>query len=249
MIRALSIVRFLQRERRARFGELLEELAPISRATLAALLAELVDQGEIEHVGREYRPSRGVFSPGEIHFYELSSRVREQSQMILERAARDSDHACALFARVGPMTMKIVDEFNLPDGDWRFSPVGYEWPLVPFHGFAKVFLAHADTATVQSCYGRWKRQLRPELVPGSWEDFAKQLVRIRSKGYALEYQEESAEILRLVVPVWDRPGQSLRFAVGFVARNIYLLEVEECLQILLPAAEELAAVLADSAES
>lgn len=27
-------------------------------------------------------------------------------------------------ARVGSMTMKIVDQYNLPDGDWCFSPVG-----------------------------------------------------------------------------------------------------------------------------
>nr|WP_246459611.1 IclR family transcriptional regulator C-terminal domain-containing protein [Puniceicoccus vermicola] len=245
MDRALAVIRFLQRERRASFGELYEELAPISRTTLSALLSSLKRLEEVEHVGREYMPARGVLGAGDIQFYELPRKVRARTQSVLTRVARESSHACAIFARVGTMTMRIVDQCNLPDGDWRFSPVGYEWPLVPFHGFAKVFLADSDPELARSCYGRWNRHLRPELIPGSWEDFAKQLGRIRKKGYALEYQEESREILRLAAPIHESSRREVRFVVGIVARNVYLLEADECLRILLPAAKELSSVLGD----
>lgn len=95
----------------------------------------------------------------------------------------------------------------------------------------------------ETCFNQWKRHLLPELIPDSKDNFSHQLERICKKGYALEYQEETSAILRLAVPVPEPSREPIRFAVGFVARNIYLLEVEDCLQILTRCAEELSGIL------
>lgn len=241
--RAIRIIRHLQQGREASFGELQVLLSPVSPTTLSGLLKELTRLGEIERSGRTYRPSRGVLSAGDINFYELPARIRRNTQEILAKTATSANHACALFARVGAMTMKIVDQHNLTGAHRTFSPVGYEWPLVPFHGFAKVFLAHSDRETAKACYDRWASHLRAELVAPSWKTFDRQLTVIREQGYALEYQEEDRALMRLAMPVTVQGSGDVRFAVGLVARNIYLIDRERCLPIVSSAAKELGTVL------
>jgi DNA-binding IclR family transcriptional regulator len=162
---------------------------------------------------------------------------------VIERTAMESMHSCALFARVGTSTMKIMDEHNLPDPHWPFTPIGYEWPLVPFHGFAQLFLAYGSEAVARDCYVRWHPYLLPQLRPATYQQFRAQLEKIRRQGYAVEYKEELATILRIVVPV-TLPGETdVRFAVGMVANFVYLLEAKSCLAALRSAAQELSGIL------
>lgn len=240
--RALKVVRHLQVSGSASFGDLVQVLAPASRTTVSKLLAELEILGEIEHYGRDYRSVPAVLSGG-ANIYELPIGLRTKTHPILVRLAHEAGHSCALFARVGVTTMKIMDQSNLDGAHWSFSPAGYEWPLLPFHGFAKMFLAHASAELAQACYGRWQRLLHSELMSPNWNAFQRQLKMIRKQGYALEYQEERSTILRLVVPVPLSGESQLRFAVGFVARHIYLLEIEDWLHVLRQTAEELTTVL------
>jgi DNA-binding IclR family transcriptional regulator len=244
--RALRIIRHLQREREAAFGDLQALLAPVSPTTLSGLLRELIRLGEIERIGRAYRPAHGVLSAGDINFYELPASVRKNTQAILARTATSADHACALFARVGAMTMKIVDQHNLAGAHRTFSPVGYEWPLVPFHGFARVLLAYSGKDIAKACYDRWASHLRPGLVAPSWAAFEKQLASVREQGFALEYQEEDRLLMRLAVPVPVQGWKGVFFAVGLTARNIHLIDWERCLPIVRQAAADLGVVLASN---
>jgi len=237
--RAVQVLRFLQLQPEASFGELLKVLEPVSRTTLSALLRELIELGELEHHGRSYRLADGMFSHRGLLFNQLPEGLRKRTQAVLAQTASETGHACALFARVGQVTMKIVDQHNLGGAHWSFAPIGHEWPLVPFHGFAKVFLAHADEAVMHSCYTRWSRFLRSDLLPPTLEALAAQLAAIREKGYALEYREELKAILRLVVPVWLPGYENVQYAVGLVARYVYLLEVDDCLPPLQRAASAL----------
>ncbi len=241
--RALKVVRFLNYRGVASFGELLEALAPVSRGTLAALLKEMVALGELTHQGRSYGLAEGVLSPPGIRFRSLPETLRAQTQVILKNTAQETGHACALFSRVGRMTMSIADQHNLGGAHWNFSHIGSEWPLVPFHGFAKVFLAYAEEAIVKNCYARWSHNLKPELVPATWEAFCGQLSSVRRKGYALEYQEESKAILRLAVPVRLPGREDVPYVLGLVARSVYLLEMDKCLPPLLVAADALTRTL------
>ena len=241
--RALSIVCYLQNNQSATFSDLLEALSPVARTTLSTILKELVAEGEIEHVGRSYLSAQGSFASHEIEAYRLPERIRQKTQKILSHAGTETQHACAIFARVGRTTMKIVDQYKPAESDWDFSQIGYEWPLVPFHGFAKVFLAHSEEAVVHDCFCRWKSHLLPELAPDTWQDFREQLQRVKDSGYALEYKEERQTILRLAVPVVESQRKEIRFSVGFVARSAYLLEIEKYVAVLERAALELSETL------
>ena len=237
--RAFTIIEHLQQSGSSSFGELHQVLMPISQTTLSKLLAELVELRKVEHVGRTYRLVWKDSALDQRHDYKLPASMRQRSQEILKETAEQTGHACALFARVGITTMKIVDQYNLEKPHWSFSPIGYEWPLVPFHGFAKVFLAYGPKNIAASCYDRWSRHLKHELIPESQSTFDKQLSEIRNKGYALEYQEELSSILRLVVPVHNAACDDVPFAIGLVARYIYLLEVDDCLSVLREKASRL----------
>src|SRR5687767_10783979 len=144
--RSFRVVHHLKAVGEARFTDFAELLAPISRTTLSHLLGSLEEIGEVERCGRLYRlaPTAAAISGNERTIYSLPPALRNVTHPIIERMALDMMHSCALFARVGASTMKIMDAHNLPDPHWPFTPIGYEWPLVPFHGFAQVFLAHGS---------------------------------------------------------------------------------------------------------
>ncbi len=237
--RALTVMRHLREQGAARFEELVRLLSPVSRTTVSSLLGELERRGEIEHRGRFYTLTQGNLLAAGTNIYELPAALKAQTHPVLEEVSRRTGHASALFARVGVMTMKIMDEFRPEGSDWQFSPAGVEWPLVPFHGFAKVFLAHAREDLARACHWRWRKHLRPDLCEQDWPDFQRQLKTIRRHGYALEYQEEMSAILRLAVPVFLSGPEPVYFAVGLVARFIYLLDMESWLGVLDEAAQKL----------
>ena len=243
--RSFRVVHHLKMAGEARFTDLAALLAPISRTTLSQLLSSLEELGEVERHGRLYRlaPTAAAITGNERTIYSLPPALRTVTHPILERTALDMIHSCALFARVGSSTMKIMDAHNLPDPHWPFTPVGYEWPLVPFHGFAQVFLAHGSEAVARDCYLRWFPYLHEELRAPTYRKFRAHLDKIRRQGYGIEYKQELSTILRVVVPVRLGDDTELRFAVGFVANYIYLIEAKTCLAPLRAAARELAKVL------
>lgn len=239
--RAFIIMEYLKERGEASFGNILEHLHPISRTTLSSLLKELIRLKKITRNGRRYQvkiPHRLDIDQSTALTDERLSQVQEQ----LKHTAQEGGHACALFARVGASTMKIMAMHNLNDTDWNFSKVGTEWPLIPFHGFAKIFLAYSESEVSHNCYHRWSRLLRADLLPGSLEHYLDELTQIRQNGYALEYKEELSSILRLTLPVWTGEAQP-RFVLGYVARAAYLLEFKKCLITLNQASKEISEIL------
>ncbi|QYY35806.1 hypothetical protein [Ruficoccus sp. ZRK36] len=241
--RALVVMRHLKEQGPARFEELVALLSPVSRTTVSALLDELEREGEVEHRERLYLPGAGSRLATGTNIYALPTALRAQTHPVLVELSARTGHASALFARVGVMTMKILDEFRPVDSDWQFSPAGYEWPLVPFHGFAKIFIAYAEEGIAKQCHSRWWMQLRPELYEQDWSAYERQLRLIRKRGYALEYQEENSAILRLAVPVMLSGQGPVCFSVGLVARFIYLLDVDAWQAALCEAADALREIL------
>lgn len=243
--RSFRVVAYLKIHGQARFGELGEYLKPISHTALSHLLASLVELGQVTHEGRRYalHPNGAALGGVPRGIYSLPTDLRAETNPILERTALDTMHACALFGWVGISTMRILDMVNLEAADWTFNPVGYEWPLVPFHGFAQVFLAHASDTLVADCFYRWHSYLQGNLRFATIRDFTERLKKIRKDGCAIEYRGEVSTILRLVVPV-NLTGQAApRYAVGLTANAVHLLEAETALKRLRLAARELAAVL------
>lgn len=244
--RSVRLLSHLKMHGTARFKDLAALFGPISHTALSLLLRSLVETGQIVRVGRNYQlASDSVVLGGTGRsIYQLPPVLREQADAILMATARELNHSCALFARVGVSTMKIVAEHNLPGTLIHFTPLGYEWPLMPFHGFAQVFLAHEATEVLaRDCYYRWRPYLQTHLQAASYKQFRTRLARIRKQGYAVEYKEESGTLMRMVLPVPVPPEPGLRFAVGIVAQPVYLLDVDRCVPRLRQAAEELARLL------
>lgn len=241
--RALKIIRHLQLMGGSRFGELHSVMAPLSKTTLSRLLGELADAGEVAREGRFYHACFGAMGQHHLSASALPPDLLSSTQAVLRRTADEVGHSCALFARVGRTTMRIVDRHNLEGAHWQFAEVGREWPFVPFHGFAKVFLAHSDDPLALQCYRDWTRYLQPDLVPDSEEIYVRQLAGVRAKGYALEYREESMSLLRIAVPVWIGGGERPSYAFGCAARSVYLLEVDRCLPVILQGAVALGRLL------
>ena len=228
----------------ARFTELVKVLAPISRTALAHLLQSLCEAGELQKNGREYSmhpdaSTHGLWPHG---IYSLPESVRRDTQPVLATCAFETAHSCALFGWVGTSTMRILDVYNLPE--WPFQPTGYEWPLVPFHGFAQVFLAYGPERLARDCYFRWFPYLQPAMAAGTYQDFQTLLAKIRAAGRAIEYRGEVPTILRIVVPV-HLPGENCsRYAVGLTANAVFLLEAQKCLTALQRASAQLTQTMA-----
>ncbi len=243
--RSFIVVHYLKMHGEARFTDLVRHLTPISRSALSHLLSSLVEIGELERHGRFYRlaPAAAALSGADRSIYALPPALLARTRPIIEKSALELMHSCALFARVGTSTMKIMDEHNLEGAHWPFTPTGYEWPLVPFHAFARLFLAHASEAVARDCYVRWHPYLQPHLRTENYRQFRAELDKIRKQGYAVDYKDEVSTIMRVVVPVHLPDDKELRFAVGLVANFVYLLQVKSCLRVLRGTAQEIATVL------
>ena len=242
--RGLRIARHLKTHPSARFTDLVKVLAPISRTALAHLLQSLCEAGELQKNGREYsmHPDSSTLGACPHGIYSLPETVRRETQPVLEACAHETAHSCALFGWVGTSTMRILDVYNLPE--WPFQPAGYEWPLVPFHRFAQVFLAFGPERLARDCYFRWFPYLQPAMAAGTYQDFQMLLAKIRAAGHAIEYRGEVPTILRIVVPV-HLPGENCsRYAVGLTANAVYLIEAQKCLAALQRAAAQLAQTMA-----
>lgn len=245
--RTVHLIAHLKTHGAARFNDLAELLQPISRTALSMLLKELTECGELTRDGRNYQLSPGSvgLTGGDRSIYRLPPALRAEVDRLLRETAVALSHSCALFARVGSSTMKIVGAHNLAGTPMQFSPPGYEWPLVPFHGFAQVFLAHErNEALARDVYYRWRPYLRADNVAPTYQRFRAKLRMIQRQGHAIEYKEETGTLMRLVVPVPLGPEPHLRFAVGLVAHPVHLLEIDRCLARLLPAAASLRLLLA-----
>lgn len=245
--RSVRLLAHLQRHGTARFKDLAALLAPISPTALSLLLHSLIETGELVRNGRDYllAPTSVALPRARPSLYRLPASLRVRCDHILQDAAQDLRQSCALFARVGASTMKIVSEHNLANLPTRFAPLGYEWPLVPFHGFAQTFLAfESNEDLARDVYYRWRPYLAPQRLAPSYRLFSARLRAIRKQGFALEYKEETGSLMRIVVPVRLEPEPHLRFAVGLVAHPVYLLNMERCVARLKECAAALRPVLA-----
>jgi DNA-binding IclR family transcriptional regulator len=241
--RSILVIRHLKTRPVAQFKDLARELAPISSTALSKLLQALVAAGELVHNGRIYAlsPTAASTAGGAQGIYSLPLDIKASAQNLLEQAANDTMHSCAMFGWVGNSTMKILAEHNLPG--WLFSPVGYEWPLVPFHGFAQVFLAYGPEVLARDCFYRWYPYLQTHEQFANYPAFLSRLRNIRKAGYAVEYRGELPDILRLAVPVHISGSELPRYAVGISANAVCLLELEKCLKTLYQVASDLARLL------
>lgn len=247
--RSFLVIHHLKTQGETRFTDLVRLLSPISRTALSHLLASLEEIGELEHDGRKYRlaPTAAALAGSAHTIYALPPALSAQTRPILARVTAETHHSCALFARVGTSTMKVMDVNNLAAPHPVFGAVGHELPLVPFNGFARLFLAYSPETLARECYQHWLPYLRPNpnvRVPASEGAFIEELVKVRRHGYALEYKDELQPIMRVALPVTLPESSEVRFSVGIVANFVYLLQVKSYIESLRQASAALSGVLA-----
>ncbi len=248
--RSFLVIHHLKTQGETRFTDLVRLLCPISRTALSHLLSSLEEIGELERDGRFYRlaPAAAALAGSGRTIYDLPPALLAQTQPLLARVSGELNHSCALLARVGNSTMKMMDRCNREEPQPAFGAVGSEWPLVPTHGFARLFLAHAPESMARECYHDWLPYLQPNprlRIAENEQTFCAELAKIRCQRYALEYKEEIQPVLRVAVPVRLAKDSEVRFAVGLVSNFVYLLDVKSYIAALNRVAAALAVVLAD----
>ena len=240
--RTLKIIKHLHENKTATYSELQTRLAPISHTGLTNLLKGLQEIGEIEHFNRVY--SLSYFTKAESAYISralLPRPFKKDISALIESLANELMRPVALFGWVGESTMKIMERFNLPSA-LPYSHIGKEWPLIPFHGYAQIFLAHAEQTFMMHTFFRWDAYLRVDHTY-DYKKYQAKLKAIRKNGYTIEDKEERSDLVRVAIPVFLEKEKMPRYALGVNLNSNDRLAPESFVPELKKTAEKLSELL------
>ena len=216
----MQVLRYLVEHRSARFKDIAKVLDPISPASQMRLLRTLADLGEIEKNNNKYRLSstsmfRVATSP---HPFALRQEISNQLDDIIRRLARQTSYPAALFGWITPGTIMILNSYSPVGSDTQYRPAGEEWPLIPFHDFAQLFLAYAPDFMREDAFFRWNPYLNDAFKSANFQAFVNRLNTIQEQGFTISDVIDQT-FGSIVQPVMLH-GESLpRFAVGVLASD------------------------------
>ena len=246
--RGLKILHHLVENRSARFKDIAELLQPISPASQMRLLRTLTDLGEVEKDNSLYRLSsssifRMATSP---HPFALRREVSQRLDDEIRMLARDTSYPAALFGWITPGTIVILNSYSPVGSDTQYRPAGEEWPLVPFHDFAELFLAYAPGFLREDAFFRWNPYLNDNYKEKDFPSFIERLNAIREQGYTVSELVPST-FGSLVKPVFLHGEELPRFSVGVLASDKPKpAKVKSILKVLESKSADLAAILRES---
>ncbi len=218
--RGLKILHHLVQYKTARFKDLTELLDPISPASQMRLLRTLTELGEVEKVNNYYQLSansvfRTAASP---HPFALRLEVDAELDGIVRELARDTSYSAALFGWITPGSIIILNTYSPIGRSIKYRPAGEEWPLIPFHDFAQLFLAYAPGFVREDAFFRWNPYLKEEYKSLDYQAFIKRLNNIREQGFTIS--ELAGETFGSIVnPVVLHGENPPRFAVGVLVTD------------------------------
>lgn len=245
LARGLKLLHHLAHHGPSRFKDLAELLMPISPASQMRLLQTLLELGEVEKEGSSYRiAGSGLFESSRFADpFTLSPDARRQMAEKVRQMAHATSYSAALFAWVSTGTMKMISSYAPIGTEVRYRPEGQEWPLMPVHDFAQVFLAYAPDFYREDAYFRWHRFLNVESRMGDFEAFLERLERIRARGYTLSDETRHSHG-SLVVPIRLHQETVPRFALGILLYDDPTgNEIDRLVKELKGAAEQVGAAL------
>lgn len=218
--RGLKVLHHLVESRAARFKDISKVLEPISPASQMRLLRTLVDLGEIEKDGNQYRLSassifRMATSP---HPFALRREVHDQVETIIRKLARDTSYPAALFGWITPGTIIILNSYSPVGSDTQYRPAGEEWPLIPFHDFAQLFLAFAPGFLREDAFFRWNPYLKEAYKGDDYQSFIDRLNMIKEQGHTVS-DVISETFGSVVKPVFLHEEAIPRFAIGLLVSD------------------------------
>ena len=246
--RGLKILHYLVENKSARFKDISQLLDPISPASQMRLLKTLTKLGEIEKADNLYRlTSSSVFRMAAApHPFSLRGEVNSQLDNIVRGVARETSYPAALFGWITPGTIIILNSYSPVGSTTQYRPAGEEWPLIPFHDFAQLFLAYAPEFLREDAFFRWNPYLNDEYKGKDYQSFINRLNGIKTQGYTVsELINESFG--SIVKPVFLHGEPLPRFAVGVLASDRpQAARVKGLLKTLDKASVELAAILREN---
>ncbi|MEX0323054.1 MAG: hypothetical protein AB3N63_12900 [Puniceicoccaceae bacterium] len=218
--RGLKVLHHLVENRTARFKDISKLLDPISPASQMRLLRTLVSLGEVEKEGNQYRLSassifRMATSP---HPFALRREVHDQLEDIVRKLARDTSYPAALFGWITPGTIIILNSYSPIGSDTQYRPAGEEWPLIPFHDFAQLFLAFAPGFLREDAFFRWNPYLKDDYKGKDYQSFIDRLNSIKEQGYTVS-DVISESFGSVVKPVFLHEEALPRFAIGVLMND------------------------------
>jgi len=246
--RGLKVLHHLIENRSARFKDLAQVLDPVSPASLMRLLKTLTQLGEVEKEGNQYRlNSSSMFrlatSP---HPFALRREVSTNLDDIIRRLARETSYPAALFGWITPGTIMILNSYSPVGSDTQYRPAGEEWPLIPFHDFAQLFLAYAPEFMREDAFFRWNPYLNENFKSKDFQAFIDRLNLIKGQGYTVSNVIDQS-FGSVVSPISLHGEELPRFALGVLANDKPdSSNINAILKTLEKVSEELAAILKES---
>ncbi len=243
--RGLRVLHHLVENRSARFKDIAQVLDPVSPASQMRLLRTLVQLGEVEKVNNLYRLSsssifRMASSP---HPFALRREVSTGLDDVIRRLARETSYPAALFGWITPGTIMILNSYSPVGSDTQYRPAGEEWPLIPFHDFAQLFLAYAPEFMREDAFFRWNPYLNENFKSKDFQAFVDRLNLIKEQGFTVS-DVISEKFGSVVSPILLHGEELPRFAVGVLANDKPDSgKIKEILDALGVVSEELAGIL------
>jgi DNA-binding IclR family transcriptional regulator len=198
----------------------LAQIASLPKSTAHRLLTVLIDSGYVRRVGDKYALSTRTFELGNRVAVARSNGLRDRAMPVLAELYAQTRETVHLAVQAGSSVLYVEKLFG-PDSAKVQTAVGARRPL---HATAlgKAILAHADPEGEAASYMRLRRLTAytiatPDLMQRTLE-------KVRSEGYATDFEESALGISCVAVPVFDqrtgKPVAALSIAAGVGGRSV-----------------------------
>jgi len=212
----------------------LAQIANMPKSTAHRLLTVLIDSGYVRRAGDKYALSMRTFELGNRVSVARSNGLRDRAMPVLTELYAQTRETVHLGVQAGAGVLYLEKLFG-PDSAKVNTAVGARGPL---HATAlgKSILAFSDSGSDMTPHMRLRRLTAftiatPDLMQRTLE-------RVRTEGYATDFEESALGITCVAVPVFDRrtdkPVAALSISAGVGGRSVLRYR-----NIMLKAAEQM----------
>jgi IclR family acetate operon transcriptional repressor len=214
----------------------------VNRSTVSRLLQPLIDARLVDQDPQTDRFSLGPQTArlGQIYLHHLD--VNDVAGPILQALVDESQETAHLGVRDG-VDVVYVDKHESPLSVRTGSRIGSRQPLYST-AMGKVLLANSDPSVVDAVVLEGMPK-RTETTLTTRDALETELDQIRSRGFAIDDQENELEIRCLGAPVFDHLGHVVAaISLSGPATRMSIARIEELSSLVTSAADEVSRRLA-----
>lgn len=176
----------------------------LHKSTVHRMLNTLMHKGYIEQNPETegYKVGLKVFELGSKMFNELE--IRDQS-LYLKELMQETNETVHLVVRDGDQGV-YIDKVDTKQTLRMYSKIGRRVPLY-CSAVGKVLLSNLSQDKLEKLYKgvEFKRYTKNTIT--NWDDFLKELKKVRQNGYAVDNEEHEEEIRCIAAPIKNYKGQ------------------------------------------